>query len=163
MTDQAAIDFAIEKYREYLTAIDHDWVCWIAAVDRLSTTEIHASGTCGDWSVRDLIAHIAAWDHEAIEKIHGIFEDALPPEDDESLDQFNERTLEASRGFELDVLQERMTSTHSKLIATLEGASNQPTDILERIEWATADDTWKHYNQHIEQIEVRFPQRTTRP
>jgi uncharacterized damage-inducible protein DinB len=156
MTDQDSQEFALEKYREYLAAIDDSWNRWLDALDRLSAEEIDSPGTCGEWSVRDLVGHIAVWDQVAIDKVLGIREGNHPPEDDESLDQFNERTVEVSRSLELDVIRERMISTHEKLIEDLADVSNLPVEILERIEWATVEDTRKHYQQHLDQIEVRF-------
>lgn len=48
---------------ELVERIDHDFGQLLEAVDDLPTDLVTAAGACGEWSVKDLLAHLDAW-HE---------------------------------------------------------------------------------------------------
>src|SRR5690242_7674675 len=47
--------------------IDAWWSEWIDAIDSIDDAEKLAPGVCDDWSVKDLMAHVAVWDTHAAE------------------------------------------------------------------------------------------------
>lgn len=155
MPSHDAEEFGAEKYHEFIALSETSWSRWLATVNSLSNEQIHQPGTCGDWSVKDLIGHIAVWENVAIDKIRAILEDAMPTFS-ESLDEFNDRTAKEFRDLSLDDLLANMHKTHERLLGAFESASRSSNDILDRVEWAIAEDAWKHYDEHRRQIIARF-------
>ena len=47
---------------ELLAAIDQEWSALAALLEPLTPQEIVAPGIMDDWSVKDLLAHLAAWE-----------------------------------------------------------------------------------------------------
>lgn len=46
---------------ELLARIDSEFEALLAEVDRLHGADLLAPGACGEWSVKDLLAHLDAW------------------------------------------------------------------------------------------------------
>jgi hypothetical protein len=155
MSDLEATMFAAEKYRAFLDRIEDRWASLIACFSALTPEETNLPGTCGTWSVKDLIGHIAVWDGIAIETLHGII-DGTSRDTLETTQEINDRTS-AERAHEpVQQLRATLLSTHQRLMDELSTAASSPRDVLERIEWAVSEDTWKHYDTHLEQIRSRF-------
>jgi uncharacterized protein (TIGR03083 family) len=91
------------------------------AISGLSEEELTAEGAVGDWSVKDVLAHLAAWQGEAALAV----ERAARGEEvgaliTESVDEWNQRRVEERRRLPLvDVVQE-FNETHDRLLAKLE-------------------------------------------
>jgi hypothetical protein len=156
MPSHDAEEFGAEKYNEFIALSETSWSHWLTSLERLTPEQINEPGTCGTWSVKDLIGHVAIWDDVAIDKIRAMLEDSMPTSPAETLDEFNDRTWRAFRDQSIDELLAHMHKTHDRLLGAFESASRSSNDILERIEWAIADDTWKHYDEHRQQIVNRF-------
>ena len=159
MDDPGARSFAVEKYREFVATVEVRWLLWLDAVRSLSEAEISTPGTCGEWSVKDLIAHVAVWDSVAVEKIRDIVNGTIGELSSDSLetsDEFNQRNAAIHSDTPLDVLTAAMLAAHQTLIEKLCQTSSQSNETLERIEWAAAEDTSKHYAEHESQIRQRF-------
>ena len=149
-------DFSAQALQLYLSKIELSWNRWIAALDQLDDDQIVASGTCGDWSVKDMIGHVAVWDEVAIEKTESILSSANRQPPAESLDAFNDRTWKAFRDRSLSDLKDWMVETHARMIVAIRNAIGATNEQRERLEYATVDDTWKHYDTHREQVVARF-------
>jgi uncharacterized protein (TIGR03083 family) len=93
------------------------------ALNGMSADELAHEATMGDWSVKDMLAHLAAWTGEtamAVERAaRGEEVGALITG---SVDEWNARRVEERRRLPLvDVVQE-FTETHDRLLAALEAA-----------------------------------------
>jgi uncharacterized damage-inducible protein DinB len=99
----------------------------LAAIEGLSDEEMLEPGVCGEWSVRDILAHVAAWDRETT----AMFEAMLNGErhyfldlDEDGLEQFNQEHHEATRGALLpDVLAE-LTASREAMLELVRGVDN---------------------------------------
>src|SRR5688500_3532415 len=69
MTETRLTDMARD---EFLARVHASWARWLATIDGLTDDQLQAPGTCSEWSVKDLIGHVATWDGIAIDKVHGI-------------------------------------------------------------------------------------------
>ncbi len=80
-----------------------------AVIERFSDEELTKPGQVGDWSLREVLAHLAAWDHWGKRAIElRLTQDELPAEMREEAqhpDPFNARAAEAWKGY--DALQAR--------------------------------------------------------
>ncbi|CAN5639194.1 hypothetical protein BH23CHL2_BH23CHL2_18730 [soil metagenome] len=46
--------------------IDESWDAFLAVIDEVPEDRLEEKGACGEWSVKDLMAHMAYWDDRAI-------------------------------------------------------------------------------------------------
>jgi hypothetical protein len=155
MSDLEAASFAAEKYQAFLDRIEDRWTSLIACFSTLTPEEVNLPGTCGTWSVKDLIGHIAVWDGIAIETVHGII-DGTSRDTLETTQEINDRTSAERAHVPAEQLRATLLATHQRLMQELTNAASSSPGVLERIEWAVSEDTWKHYDTHQEQIRSRF-------
>jgi DNA polymerase-3 subunit epsilon len=62
---------------------------FFACVEGMPTELRERSGACGDWSVRDLVAHCAGWEWEAARRLRLIAVDPTKPDAVYDIDRFN--------------------------------------------------------------------------
>ena len=87
----------------------------------------------GDWSAKDLIGHIAAWEEVAVDALAEWRRGEMPrvelPEGPMSgsgqVDAFNERAVEKKREVELEEVVQGANVMHQKLVEAIEGLSDQ--------------------------------------
>jgi uncharacterized damage-inducible protein DinB len=135
----------------------------LTSFDGLSGEQMVQPGACGDWSVRDLLAHVAAWDRANSEAfrmmVKGERPDLLDLEDDQ-IEAFNAEhhaqtvdsgledvvnELNASRGEMLAVLRE---IDNAALFAPAPGDDHADLSIASCVSVQIA-----HDNEHAEMIE----------
>jgi uncharacterized protein (TIGR03083 family) len=154
MTDASLNDMPRD---EFLARIHVSWAQWLAAIDNLTDLQVQAPGTCGEWSVKDLIGHVAVWDSVAIDKVQGILAGADRPDVVETTDAFNSRTTEALREEPLDEMRESMGLVHSRLMRVLEDMADVSDEQFLWINRVISEDTWQHYDEHRQQVIEAFP------
>jgi hypothetical protein len=62
-----------------LKQLDKAWVAFTESYVGLSEVELLEGGVVGDWSVRDVIAHVATWEEEALKYLPLIIEGGRAP------------------------------------------------------------------------------------
>src|SRR5688572_7001986 len=65
----------------------------LASYAGLTDEEMREPGVCGDWSVAEVLAHVAAWDRATTEAFRQMLEGERPPFldlDEDGLEQFNQ-------------------------------------------------------------------------
>jgi len=71
----------------------------------------------GDWSAKDLLAHVAFWEELALQALDTWRAGELPPRYD--ADTVNARNYEASRGASMEAVEARYHEAHSRLMQEL--------------------------------------------
>ena len=81
-----------------------------------------APGAIGEWSVRDLLGHVATWEEEALKALPIIVEGGKLPRyaSQGGIDGFNARQQEAKRDLSLGRLLQEMDATHQRLLALVD-------------------------------------------
>jgi hypothetical protein len=78
---------------ELIQKIESEWNNLQAALDGLTEEQMHRPGVVGEWSIKDLLAHITAWQTRLITAIFkaekGLTPDTI--EGGKTVDQMNER------------------------------------------------------------------------
>lgn len=104
-----------------------------AIIARFSDEELTTPGKVGDWSLREVLAHIAAWDRWGQRAIETrLTQDDLPAEMKEEAqnpDPFNARAAEAWKGYDARQARAAFTQAYHDLISFLEAT---PHDQLYR-------------------------------
>jgi uncharacterized protein (TIGR03083 family) len=123
------------------------------AISGLSSEEMTAAGAVGDWSVKDVLAHLASWQGEAVLAIeraaHG---EEVGPLLTGDQDEWNARRVEERHRLPLvDVVQE-FHETHDRLLAALE-AWPEDTAPLGPDGWNESARLWwltEHDRKHLD-------------
>lgn len=142
--------------REKLMATIADrWDELLASVDGLSDAQMVEPGVVGDWSVKDLLAHVTTWEDEALKHLPEIaagkpqqrYKDVYG-----GLDAFNALTFEKNRARSLDEVRARLTEVHERLLDYLETVPDELLHSRERFRTRLRWDTYSHYPLHAEHI-----------
>ena len=128
-------------------AVDAAWRDFRRAVEQLPPHLLETPGVCGDWSVRDLLGHIASWESRAAAALLTGVPD--PPDD---IDEFN-RT-EAARKAPLAIrnVVAELESTHRALLSALTDAPEYLFEPGTPLRDSLDADTLLHYIEHTAQI-----------
>lgn len=134
---------AREKER-VLRDIDKAWRAFMDSVEGIPESLITEAGVSGDWSVKDILAHVAAWDRETTRVVLQIIR-GDEPEWPIHVQRFNDLNYEADRNLTVVEARNRALSAHKALVEMLDGKS------AVRAEWVRGT-TYAHYPEHTEDI-----------
>ena len=147
MTDEAATRDTPDDVHELLERIDAAWRALHTALDGIPEDRLEAPGACGEWSIGNLMGHIAFWDERALPKIDRAFA-GLPPEE-EDVQALNDADHAARQARNLAEERSAMHQAHAAVVARLEevvGIKAGPIDA------AIRPDTYEHYAEHVADI-----------
>jgi hypothetical protein len=126
----------------------------LAALEAVTPESLTTPGLVGEWSGRELIAHLGYWAGHATEVIHAVeggradeIGEAEPPVDD-----VNETVARIARGTDLATVRKREAATIEALIERL--AALDPALLAERLPdgatlaEAIREDGADHYREH---------------
>ena len=144
-TDDAP-DIGLDETRR---RIDERWNGWLTALDGVPADRLSEPGACEDWSVKDLIGHVAYWDADALADIARITTGGQRQPQD--VDARNESAAAANADRSVEDLRSAMERTHQAVLDALRGlAPGDPR--IRQICREIAEDTWQHYAEHIAQV-----------
>jgi len=112
------------------------------------------SGVVGYWSVRDVLAHIATWDEEALKALPLILEGKSTPRYTRygGIDSFNAREQERKQHLSIELVKQELVATHQRLLDFLaelpESAFFPKSRFVKRLRL----DTYGHYREHANQV-----------
>lgn len=107
---------------------------FLEALDGLSDEAKRRPGACGIWSIKDLFAHLAAWESELITAINQVKNGQKPAIIDiEDTHEWNDEQYHANAPRPLDVVEADFHGVHRQLIQVIE-------DLDEKILF----DRWKY-------------------
>lgn len=142
---------------QLLKQIDRRWVAFQNAYAGLSEAQMTTPGVVGDWSVKDILAHITTWEEEALEHLPAILEGRRPPRYSVKyggIDAFNALRTEEKRALSLPDVLRQLEETHQRLIAYVEGAPDEALTGETRFRRRLRLDTYSHYPLHTKMIEA---------
>jgi len=124
------------------------------ALQGLSEDEAGRVGLTPEWSIKDALAHISAWEAEGERRLREIEAGTWQPQrlSHEMIDDFNARAVEERSGRSLAELRAEFDRAHSSLeefIASLPDEIDEKTPTYKFIEGVT----FRHHEHHAGQIE----------
>lgn len=136
-------DRAREKER-VMRDMDKAWRALMDSVRGIPESLMAEPGVSGHWSVKDILAHIAAWDRETTRVVMQILRGDEPqwPIHDQ---KFNDVNYDADKGLSVNEARNRALSAHKALVEMLDGKSEV------RAAWLQGA-TYDHYPEHTEDI-----------
>ena len=138
-----------------LQTIETRWEELGESVEGLSDAQMVAPGVVGDWSVKDILAHITTWELESLKHLPEIaagkpqqrYKDVYG-----GLDAFNALKFAENRERSLEEVRSRFGKTHRRLLDFLDTVPDELLHSRERFRSRLRWDTYSHYPMHAEHI-----------
>jgi hypothetical protein len=141
--------------RRLLERLDAGWRDFQASYDGLPEAELMRPGVEGEWSVRDLIAHVAIWDGEALKHLPAILQGRRPPRYSVThggIDAFNAAAMALTAGSSLAEVLAHAEETHRALVAFVDAVPEEHLRSETRFRRRLRLDTYGHYTLHSRAI-----------
>jgi hypothetical protein len=126
----------------------------------LSDARLTEPGVTGDWSVKDILAHVTTWEEESLKYLPVILEGGRPPRYARygGIDAFNATMTAQKRGLSLSDVRQQMHEIHGRLIDFLQTVREEQFARETRFRRRLRLDTYRHYLEHARAIrEWRTP------
>lgn len=150
-----------------------------ADVDRLLrcvstlSPEEQESALYGNWTVKDLLAHVAAWDRELVRGLDQLLAGRRPAFPGYNEAAFNAQAIEASRLLSFDDVLAELRSAHEALVSRIEALTDEewrrssphrwgrwtPMTVASLFDYSYKGET--HYGGHAREIEEWAERRRT--
>jgi hypothetical protein len=141
--------------QQLLERLDKEWVALEKSYAGLSESELTTPGVTGNWSVRDIIAHVTWWEEEALKHLPHILDGGRPQRYSVKyggIDAFNALMTEEKRGLSLAEVLEQRDETHQRLIDYIQSAPEDQFTRETRFRRRLRLDTYSHYPKHAKAI-----------
>jgi hypothetical protein len=151
------------KRQRLLERIDTAWQQFQDSYADLPDERLMEPGVIGDWSVKDIIAHVTWWEEEALTHLPLIVAGGRPTRYSQTyggIDAFNALMHERKRNLSLAAVRAEADDTHQRLIGYIESV---PEDLLAsetRFRRRLRLDTYGHYPLNTEGIRAWREERT---
>lgn len=142
------------QVEKLLTRVDAAWAAFRESYAGLSDARMTEPGVMGDWSVKDVLAHVTTWEEEALKHLPTIIAGGRPPRyaAQGGIDAFNARMAEQKRGLSLADARRHLDETHRRLIDFIQGIPEDQLAGDSRCRRRLRLDTYGHYPLHDEAI-----------
>jgi hypothetical protein len=142
--------------QQLLNRLDTAWVAFQASYAGLSNLLLTEPGVTGDWSVKDLIAHVTWWEEEALRHLPLIIAGDRPPRYSVAyggIDAFNAMMAERKRDMSLSDVLTQQDDTHRLLIDFVQSVPEDQFTRETRFRHRLRLDTYSHYPIHTRAIQ----------
>jgi hypothetical protein len=137
-----------------LRRLDAAWSALVDAYAGVAESRLVEPGVVDDWSVKDILAHVTAWEEEALRHLPQVIAGGTPPRyaAEGGIDAFNARATEAARRLSLAELQRRRDQTHARLLDFIRDQPAGTFGARTRAGRRLRLDTYGHYPEHTAAI-----------
>jgi hypothetical protein len=143
------------KRQQLLQKLEQAWAEFKASYAGLSDAQLTVPGVMGDWSVKDILAHVTWWEAEALKYLPLIIEGGQPPRyatQYGGIDAFNALMMERKQNLSLADILRQQEETHRQLIEYIQGVPEEQFSRETRFRHRLRLDTYSHYPQHARAI-----------
>jgi DinB superfamily len=140
---------------QLLQRLDQAWVAFKDSYTGLSEDEMMEPGVTGNWSVRDIIAHVTWWEEEALTHLPLILEGGKPPRYSVTyggIDAFNAQKTELNKTLSLAEVVRHQEEIHLCLVDFLQTVPEDQFTQETRFRHRLRLDTYSHYPLHTQAI-----------
>jgi hypothetical protein len=141
--------------QQLLNRLDTAWLAFQASYAGLSNSRLTQPGVVGDWSVKDIIAHVTWWEEEALRHLPLIIAGDRPPRYSVAyggIDAFNAMMTERKRDVSLSHVLMQQDDTHRRLIDFIQSVPEDQFTRETRFRRRLRLDTYSHYPIHTKAI-----------
>jgi len=149
--------------RELLLTIQRERAAFEAALAGLTPEQMTAPGVMGEWSVKDLLGHVAMWESRLVTILYSIERGVAPKTLRSSdVDRVNAESYAEQRERPLDRVLSDFHAVHAQLLKRLDALEDRDLSDSKRFPWMegepleklVAGDTFEHYAEHRPAIEA---------
>jgi hypothetical protein len=140
--------------QQLLEKLDKAWAEIKESYAGLSGSQLTEPGIAGDWSVKDILAHVTTWEEEALKYLPLIIEGRRPPRyiTYGGIDAFNAQSTERKRSLSLSDVLRQLDEIHSRLIDYVQSVPEEQFTRETRFRHRLRLDTYSHYPLHSKMI-----------
>ena len=141
---------------QVLAKIEKAWLQFNDSYAGLPEAKLTEPGVVGEWSVKDILAHVTSWEQEALKYLPLILEGGRPPRYSVTyggIDAFNAQVREEKRGLSLSRVLREMDETHRRVIDYVQNAPDEQFTRETRFRRRLRLDTYSHYPEHTRMIQ----------
>ena len=141
--------------QQLLKQLDKAWAAIKESYAGLSDALMTEPGVTGDWSVKDILAHITTWEEEALKYLPLIIKGDRPPRYSVKyggINAFNAQVTQQKRGLSLSDVLKQLDETHQRLIYYIHRAPEDQFTSETRFRRRLRQDTYSHYPKHARAI-----------
>jgi Protein of unknown function (DUF1706) len=154
MTDGRAARTAMNR-EQLLRKLDRAWTEFKESYASLSDARLTAPGVVGDWSVKDIIAHVTWWEEEALKYLPLIIKAGTPPRYSThygGINAFNALMTDRKHDLSLADVLRQQELVHHQLIDYLQSVPEEHFIRETRFRHRLRLDTYSHYPEHTKAI-----------
>ncbi len=143
------------KKEQIIDKVEQGWREFKEAYTGLPGEKLLEPGASGEWSVKDIIAHVSAWEGEALKYLPLTLQGKRLPRYSVmygGIDAFNAHVAEKVRQLSLDEVVRQAEETHARLVAYLQAAPEEQFASETRFRRRIRLDTYSHYPIHTQAI-----------
>lgn len=156
------IRYSLRMSTRILQRLDTAWSDFRASYAGLSRSALLVAGVQGNWSVRDILAHVTTWDEEALAHLPTVAAGGRPPRYSTlygGIDAFNALMTERKRQLTLEKVLRQLDEVHQRLVDYVAAAPCELVARETRFRRRLRLDTYGHYPKHARAI-AAWRQRT---
>jgi hypothetical protein len=143
------------KRHQALHRLDVAWTDFEQSFAGLTDSQLVIPDVTGQWSVRDIIAHVTWWEEEALKHLPLVRAGGRPPRYSVTyggIDAFNALMTEKRRSLSLPEVIRLHAEVHQRLVAYVESSPEELFARETRFRRRLRLDTYGHYPKHAQAI-----------
>jgi hypothetical protein len=140
---------------ELLKRLDARWQELLGSYAGLSEAELVEREVTGTWSVKDIIAHVAVWEAEALAHLPVVLAGQRPPRYSVThggINAFNAQATGRNRALSLPDVMQLRDETHRRLVEFVQRVPDSECGGDTRFRRRLRLDTYRHYAIHARAI-----------
>ena len=141
--------------QQLIDKLEKTWADFHQTYAGLTPEELVRPGVMGEWSVKDLLAHVSWWEEETLKHLPEVLQGIRPQRYSilyGGIDAFNALMTEKWQALSLAETQKMVEETHAALITYLQTVSKEPFTSDSRFRRRLRLDTYGHYPIHAQAI-----------
>ncbi len=141
--------------QQVIDKLEKSWADFHQSYAGLTAEELVRPGVMGEWSVKDLLAHVSWWEEEILKHLPEVLQGIRPQRYSVlygGIDAFNALMTEKWQALSLAETLKRVNATHAALIAYLQTVSEELFTSNSRFRRRLRLDTYGHYPIHAQAI-----------
>ena len=128
----------------------------------LNEAQMTAAGVTGDWSIKDVLVHVAAWQERLLAQLQATTRGDEPiisalDISGEGMDRLNEQFYQENKARSVNEVLSDFQSTHTHLLAAVQAMTGEDLTDPHRFAWTDgkplwqfiASETYEHILEHI--------------
>jgi hypothetical protein len=133
------------------TRLENSWIALQKSMSDIQETDLVKAGAVGEWSLKDVLAHVSTWEEETLKALPLLIEGKRAAAY-HGIDRFNAEQHRLWRDSSLADIRKRSVETHRRLLEFLAIVHEEHFSTETRIRRRLRMDTYRHYREHAASI-----------